>query len=58
MGGGALALCPVKFDGFVRSLDIPSLKLVVADTSSVGVLEDRDITVEQAESGVDHYRHG
>ncbi|MEK7807793.1 MAG: cellulose biosynthesis cyclic di-GMP-binding regulatory protein BcsB, partial [Chloroflexota bacterium] len=35
----ALRSAPLKFDGFVRSLDIPSLKLVVADTSSVGVLE-------------------
>jgi len=35
----ALRSAPLKFDGYVRSLDIPSLKLVVADTSSVGVLE-------------------
>ncbi|MBI5081218.1 MAG: cellulose biosynthesis cyclic di-GMP-binding regulatory protein BcsB [Chloroflexi bacterium] len=35
----ALRSAPLKFDGYVRSLDVPSLKLVVADTSSVGVLE-------------------
>lgn len=35
----ALRSAPLKFDGYVRSLDVAALKLVIADTASVGVLE-------------------